>query len=68
MKRKPKQAPSLAEIRRAVANYIGTEGCSCCRVIPDHDEHKAALGKLLRVKKYADGSGYDFGKYTRAEP
>jgi len=48
-----------ADVRRAVADYIGSEGCSCCQG-SNHDEHKAALAKLLNVKKYSDGSGYYF--------
>lgn len=54
----------LAEIRRAVADYIKSEGCSCCQ---DRDAHKEAserLGKLLKVKKYSDGSGRDFYAYA----
>lgn len=49
-------------IRRAVADYIGSEGCSCCQG-SDHDTHKAILAKLLQVKKYPDSSGYDFSPY-----
>lgn len=52
----------IAEIRKAVANYMYSEGCGCCES-PNHDEHKAALGKLLKVKKYKDRSGYDFNNY-----
>lgn len=52
-----------AALRRAVADYMASEGCSCCRNVEAHQEHKARLGKLLRVQKYADGSGYDFGRY-----
>lgn len=55
----------LAKIREAVANYILSEGCSCCQS-PRHDEHRAALGRILRVKPYEDGSGYDFSKYQSA--
>nr|WP_298660844.1 hypothetical protein [uncultured Flavobacterium sp.] len=54
----------LAEIRRAVADYVKSEGCSCCQ---DRDAHKEAaerLGKLLKVKKYSDGSGRDFYAYA----
>ena len=54
----------LAEIRRAAADYVRSEGCSCCQ---DRDAHKEAserLGKLLRVKKYSDGSGRDFYSYA----
>jgi len=50
----------LRTIRRAVANYMSSEGCSCCRDNDAHDKHRAALGKLLDVPKYSDGSGYDF--------
>lgn len=54
---------NLAEIRRAVADYMQSEGCSCCRDTEAHEKHAAVLAKLLRVKKYADSSGYDFSKY-----
>jgi len=53
-----------AEIRRAFADYIATEGCSCCRDIEGHSEAMKRLGKLLRMKKYCDGSGYDYSLYT----
>ena len=54
----------LSEIRRALADYIRSEGCDCCRNQPAHDEAEKRLGKLLKVKKYADGSGYDFHSYS----
>lgn len=54
------------EIRRLVADYMGSEGCNCCRG-DDHDKHAEALGKLLKVKKYEDGSGYDFRRYRTAQ-
>lgn len=57
-----KQTP-LYEIRRALADYIASEGCSCCRDTEAHDEAAKRLAKLLNVKKYEDGSGYDFGRY-----
>lgn len=53
----------IAEIRRAVADYMQSEGCSCCQNVESHTMHKATLAKLLRVPKYHDGSGYNFGKY-----
>lgn len=53
----------IKNIRRAIADYMWSEGCSCCRSIPDHEEHAEAIAKLLKVKKYKDGSGYDFSKY-----
>lgn len=53
----------IAELRRAVADYMRSEGCSCCQNTRDHSKHEATLANLLRVKKYKDGSGYDFSKY-----
>lgn len=50
------------ELRRAVADYMRSEGCSCCEGL-DHDDHKERIAKLLNVRKYPDGSGYDFGPY-----
>lgn len=55
--------PTLKEIRRAIADYMQSEGCSCCGDYDSHIKHKAALGKLLRVRKYSDGSGHDFSLY-----
>lgn len=49
-------------LRTAVADYMRSEGCSCCRG-SKHDEHAEVLGRLLRVPKYADGSGRDFYRY-----
>lgn len=53
-------------MRKAIAEYMSSEGCSCCRREPDHAENAARLAKLLGVKKYPDGSGYDFSKYRKA--
>jgi hypothetical protein len=49
----------LSEIRQAVAAYMWSEGCSCCRS-DNHDENGERLAVLLGVKKYEDGSGYDW--------
>ena len=51
------------KLREAVANYMRSEGCSCCQDRDAHREHKKNLAKLLGVRKYSDGSGYDFGKH-----
>lgn len=54
----------LPEIRNAFADYVWSEGCSCCQ---DREAHEAAatrLGELLDVRKYPDG-GYDFGFYRK---
>lgn len=50
-------------LRTAIADYMYSEGCSCCQNREAHEDHKAVLGKLLKVKKYPDGSGYDFYSY-----
>ncbi len=54
-------------IRQAVADYMYSEGCSCCRNIDEHEENSKRLGKLLEVEPYSDGSGYDFFKYRTEE-
>ena len=53
----------IKTIRQLIADYMVSEGCSCCRDEEKHDEVKNALAKLLKVPKYKDGSGYDFGKF-----
>lgn len=57
---------SLEKVRTAIADYIQSEGCGCCRG-ENHNEHKDVLAKMLKVKKYKDGSGYDFAKYRSKE-
>lgn len=53
----------IAELRKAVADYMGSEGCSCCCNVEAHHEHNKRLAKLLRVPMHSDKSGYDFSKY-----
>jgi len=50
-------------IREAVADYMRSEGCSCCQDVDAHRDHKERLGVLLKVEKYDDDSGYNFAKY-----
>lgn len=50
----------LEELRQAVADYIGSEGCSCCQNREAHALHTERLGKLLNVPRYSDDSGYAF--------
>jgi methionine aminopeptidase len=57
----------IKQIREAVADYMKSEGCSCCSDIDGHKRHKAILARLLRVPKYKDGSGYDFGRFGSKE-
>ena len=54
-------------LRLAFALYVKSEGCSCCRDNEEHEEAAAAIGKLLKVPKYKDGSGYDFWKFLPKE-
>ena len=58
------EAGLLEEIRVAVANYMRSEGCSCCQNIEDHEVHTAKLAALLQVPPYSDGSGFNFDKFT----
>ena len=51
-------------LRNAVADYMRSEGCSCCRNEEKHDAAKAQLARLLHVPMYDDGSGYDFNKFS----
>jgi len=53
----------LQAIRNALADYIGSEGCSCCRNEEAHTEAKKRLAELLEVPLYSDGSGYNFGLF-----
>ncbi len=51
------------EVRQAIADYMRSEGCSCCRDSGAHEKHTARLAELLDVPKYEDGSGYDFSRF-----
>jgi len=52
----------IDKIRTAVADYISSEGCACCRG-SDHEKHQDIIGELLGIEKFDDDSGYDFYKY-----
>lgn len=56
------------EIRRAIADYIWSEGCSCCQATDRHNDAAMRIAKLLHVPTYQDGSGYDFGKFRTKKP
>jgi hypothetical protein len=61
--KKLKNPRRICQVRQAFADYVNSEGCSCCR---DDEAHRAAAERLagfLRVPKFKDGSGYDFGRY-----
>ena len=51
-------------IRQAVADYIKSEGCSCCQNIEAHEEAARILAGLLDVPMYDDASGYDFYQFA----
>ena len=51
------------EVRRALADYIASEGCSCCQDTEAHKKAMNRLGEILSMKKYDDDSGYDYSKY-----
>ena len=54
---------NLAELRRAVADYVVSEGCGCCQDYELHYGAEKTLARLLRIPKYKDGSGYNFFKF-----
>lgn len=54
-------------IRRAVANYMQSEGCGCCQNTETHRVHAKVLAKLLRVPMFQDRSGFNFGKFRSQE-
>ncbi len=62
-----KPVVSLREIRQAIADYMHSEGCSCCEDMDAHNEHKKRIAKLLRVPEYFDKSGYNFVKFRTKE-
>lgn len=56
------------QIKNAIADYVASEGCFCCENTEEHQKAKLRIAKLLRIPKYDDGSGFDFGKYeTKSE-
>lgn len=59
-------AEQIVAIRRALADYMQSEGCGCCGSREEHKAATARLAKLLRVPMYADKSGYNFARYSRA--
>ena len=60
-KKTEKPELDLHALRTAVADYMYSEGCSCCRDSEAHRANKERLARLLKVKKKDDW--YDFSKY-----
>ena len=52
----------IIAIRKAIADYMYSEGCGCCQGSV-HGEHENVIGKLLNVPMYKDKSGYNFSKF-----
>lgn len=57
----------LIAIRTAVADYVRSEGCNCCRNHEVHEDAARRLARLLEVPMYADGSGYNFYAFISDE-
>jgi hypothetical protein len=57
----------LREIRTAVADYMRSEGCNCCRDDDDHERNTERLAHLLDVPEYNDMSGYNFTQFSSDE-
>ena len=54
----------LKELRAVVADYMRSEGCSCCENTEEHQAARAKLAKLLKVPRYKDHSGFDFYRFA----
>ena len=50
-------------LRRAVADYMASEGCGCCADVEKHEQDMNRLGELLDVPMYDDRSGYNFSQF-----
>lgn len=48
-------------IRQALADYVCSEGCSCCQDRDAHEKARERLAKLLGIRKKDDW--YDLSKY-----
>jgi hypothetical protein len=54
---------TIETIRIAVADYMRSEGCSCCRDIDAHEVNTKRLAELLNVSMYDDESGFNFAQF-----
>ncbi len=52
------------EVRELIANYIQSEGCTCCQNIEEHTKAKWRLGELLECGKYNDEDVHNFYQYA----
>lgn len=53
----------IKQIRTAIADYMYSEGCSCCENTDKHKKAEIILAKLLKIPKYKDNSGFNFYKF-----
>lgn len=53
----------VGALRKAVADYKWSEGCSCCQNVKAHEKADARLAELLKPDAYEDGSGWNWSKY-----
>ena len=51
-------------VRELIANYMRSEGCSCCQDIEEHADVKRRLGELLDCGKYDGEDNYNFYQYA----
>lgn len=61
--RRHKAMSTLEKVRQALADYMYSEGCGCCRNHEAHDKAKARLAQLLGAPEFDDKSGYDFSGF-----
>lgn len=55
----------LDQLRDAIADYMASEGCGCCRNHDAHDANRKRIGELLKIR--ADKEGWhDFSKFGTA--
>lgn len=47
------------KLRTHFANYVYSEGCSCCRNDEPHNDAMAEICKILSIPQYDDESGYN---------
>jgi len=53
----------IAQIREAFADYVKSEGCSCCQDGVNHEKANLKLAQLLGADPYEDGSGINWAVY-----
>ena len=59
-----KKEKKIGKIRRLIADYMQSAGCSCCELGDKHARVEKQLAELLGVPKWEDGYGYNFNKFA----